>query len=120
MEENNRIIRDPEKIKKEIAALELELKKSEEHNRWEYLTGSDEPGDAIGFFNLAKARLILTHLNQGERLQLRHDALGTYEVYMSPQGNRILLKKESEHVTENNIMGFIVWHAGDWYKTRKK
>ncbi len=113
-------MRSPEDIKKEIETLELELIKSEEYNKWEYLTGSDEPGDTIGFFNLAKARIILGCLNNGEILQLRHDALGNYDVYMSQQGNRILVDKESEYVTENNIMGFIVWHSGDWYKIKKK
>jgi len=113
-------MRNPEEIKKEIANLELELKKSEEYHKWEWLTGSDEPGENIGFFNIAKARLILTELSKRKRLQFRHEALGTYEVYMSQQGNRILLDVESESVNEGTIMGFIVWHAGDWYKLKEK
>jgi hypothetical protein len=120
-------MRDPKEIseeitiaKKEIKTLELELKKSEDFYKWEFLTGSDEPGESIGFFNIAKAKLILSQLNKGVRLQFRHEALGTYEVYMSQQGNRILLDSESESVNEESIMGFIVWHSGDWYKIKKK
>jgi hypothetical protein len=120
-------MRDPKEIREEIATaeeeiatLELELKKSEEFYKWEFLTGSDELGESIGSFNIAKAKLILTELSKGKRVQLRHDALGTYEVYMSQQGNRILVDPEGKYVKEDNIMGFIVWHAGDWYKTREK
>lgn len=119
-------MRDPKEIREEIATaeeeiatLELELKKSEDFYKWEFLTGSDEQGERIGFFNIAKAKLILSQLNKGGRLQFRHEALGTYEVYMSQQGNRILLDSESESVNEGTIMGFIVWHAGDWYKLRE-
>ena len=112
-------MRNPEEIKKEIAKLELELKKSEEHYNWEWLVGSDEPGESIGFFNIAKTKTILNELYLGNRLQLRHDALGTFEVYMNPQRNRILLDVESESVNENSIMSFIVWHSGDWYKIKK-
>ena len=120
-------MRDPKEIKeeitiaeKEIETLELELKSSEDFYKWEFLTGSDEQGESIGFFNIAKAKLILFQLNNGGRLQFRHEVLGTYEVYMSQQGNRILLNSESESVNEGTIMGFIVWHAGDWYKLREK
>lgn len=108
-------MRRPDEIRREIAELETELAESVMESEWKLLCKSDVEGDSIGFFNLKKARTILKYLYNGYRLQLRHEALGVYEVYMNPQRNRILLNAESESVNEESIMGFIVWHSGDWY-----
>jgi hypothetical protein len=47
---------------------------------------------------------------------------GVFNVYMNPQRNRILVEDEESldlengKITEDNIMSFIIWHSGSWYK----
>lgn len=115
-----------EKLKIEITALTEERKKALKEESKVLIWKDDcrerkdsEKEETICFFNLSKARLLLTALNEGKALLLEHGAMGDYVVYMNPQRNRINVErqqKQRDHeINEDNVMSFIVWHAGDWY-----
>ena len=121
-------MRKPEDIQKEIDKLNLELAKSKEHHEYNLLCTDDWSDDMIGFFNMKKARIILTKLNEGAHLQIRHEACGTFNVYMNSQRNRISVEKvksngasieiindSKELINEDTIESFIIGHAGNWY-----
>lgn len=126
-----KVIRHPDDIRKDILELEKELLISRDYYKYQFLCNSDFSDDMIGFFNMKKARTILTALQNGELLELRHDAYGTFRVRMNPQRDKILVYKEGEEDCETkgisrynitkgisgyNIMSFIVWHAGSWFR----
>lgn len=105
----------PEVIKVQIEELKKKLIESEDFYRFipalkdeEYLIND------IGFFNLHKAKIILTLLYEGKQLFYKHEALGNVLVKMNPQKNRILVT-ENNTINEDNIMDFIVWKSGIWY-----
>lgn len=110
-------IRRPEEIEKEIESLKKELKKSKEHFEYELLCNDEWSDDMIGFFNLGNARKILTALYEGKTLQLRHCVYGVYIIKLNPQRNGIIVSSNygHTHITENNIMDYIVWNAGEFY-----
>ena len=111
-------MRKPEEIEKQITLLEEELERSKKHYEYNILWSGlhSIKNDMIGFFNLGKARTILNSLYDGKQLQFRHEAIGTFNVHMNSQKNRILVSGDNEEISEKNIMNFIVWNAGDWYE----
>jgi hypothetical protein len=120
--------RTPDEIKKDIKSLKdnieslrTELEESRKVHEYELLCTSDWSDDMIGFFNMGHCRIILTELNNGSKLQLRHVTCGTYNVQMNSQRNRIMVEPVyssdgTPYINEDTIMDFIIWHAGDWYK----
>lgn len=108
----------PEIIEAKIRELQSQLQRSQEYYRYESIYIDDEidlnNNDMIGFFDLGKAKKILTLLNDGKQLKLSHGVYGSVLVKMNPQRNRILVTENSD-INEDNIMSFIVWNAGDWY-----
>ena len=121
--------REPEEIEKEIKKLQIELVNSK-LERQKILIWSDSNHDfedRIGFFDLKKARIILTELVAGKKLLLEHQAFGTFSVYMNPQKNSILVYKKIKDkweqsfrssdtdISSDNILSFVVWAAGDWF-----
>ena len=74
--------------------------------------------DMIGFWNLGNARKILSLLYEGHTLQYRHIVFGVVNVNMNPQGNRLIVTK-NETMNENNIMSYIIWLSGKWYKVKE-
>lgn len=131
--------RDPEVIEAELKKLEKELAQARLERRLTPLWIDNEHSlddDDIGFFRIGKAEKLLTALNDNKVLLIKHDALGNYMVHMNGGGNRILVynedgtdleyewlsrkdgsseTKSKSRINEDTIMGFIVWHAGDWY-----
>ena len=107
-------MRKPEIIEKDIELLQNELKKSKLEHQYELLCTSEWSSEMIGFFNMGNANKILTLLNNGAKLQYRHDIFGNVDVQMNGNGNRIIVSSNKD-ITEENIMGFIIWHTGDWY-----
>jgi len=136
-------MRKPEEIQKEIDKLNEELRKSKLENALTPLwtkkqndEGWEDPG-RIGFFRLDKAKTILTALNEGKKLLIKHEAIGNFIVQMNGNGNVICVYNEDGSelergcyngfknsssvlcykplINDNSIMSFIVWHAGDWY-----
>jgi hypothetical protein len=74
--------------------------------------------DMIGFFNLGNARKVLSLLYEGNTLQYHHVVFGIVDVYMNPQGNRLIVSK-NDHINENNIMSYIIWLTGKWFMVKK-
>jgi hypothetical protein len=130
-------MKKPELIEREILELRKQLETSKKHYQFELICNSDWSEDMIGFFNVGNAKKILTLLKEGKKLQYRHRVYGDYNVFMNPNGNRILVLNSDgtdlEHticnefensdtiivykspINENTIMSFIIWHIGEWY-----
>jgi hypothetical protein len=111
-------MRKPQEIVEEIRNLKKELKLSREYHEYVLLYADHQDAeDMICFFNMKKARVILTALVEEKQLQLRHEAYGNVNVYMNPQRNRILVinNNNNKHISEDNILNFIIWSSGDWY-----
>ena len=127
----------PELIEQKIEELKKQLNESKKHYQFELVCTSVWSDEMIGFFNIGNAKKIFTLLNEGKKLQYRHEVFGIFNVYMNPQRNRILVKNEDyseletfvhngyenlssiicykSPVNENTIMSYIIWHTGDWY-----
>ncbi len=107
-------------------ALFLKLKKEFEPDS-EFIDIIKEPvflceiGDGknkIGFFDIENAKLIYQKLYEGQLLLYVHKIVGSYNVYMNPQRNRVLVEptdKNNNHIDESNIHSYIIWHYGSWY-----
>lgn len=109
----------PEIIQQKIDKLNDELILSKQFYKYDLICNSGWSDDMIGFFNLGNARKILTLLDNGEILQYRHFELGTVDVYMNPNRNRIIVS-DNETINENNIMSFIIMYNGEWYLNNEK
>lgn len=114
--------RTPHQIQFDIDRLQKELAESKLANS-KTLIHIDKPtSEMIGFFDIGKAKKILSNLNGGSILLLEHEYLGSYKVKLNPQLNRIIVnaindeKDNLENINENNIMDFIMWKGGIWYK----
>lgn len=106
----------PDVIESKIEKLQKQLIKSKKKYHYKFLCDDKFSDDMIGFFNLGNARKILELLNNGKKLQYRHGIYGDVDVEMNPQRNVIMVNPiDNEHINENNIMDFIVWHTGTWY-----
>jgi hypothetical protein len=114
--DTNKVSR-PEEIEAQIEELKKQLKKSREHYQYTFLCNDSESDEMIGFFNIGKAKKILTALNNGHKLELRHSFHGIISVWMNPQRNRILVKPS--HL-EDSVMNFIIWCGGEWYIDNEK
>ncbi len=104
----------PELIEQKIEELKKQLNESKKHYQFELICTSDWSDEMIGFFNIGNAKKILTLLKDGRKLQYRHGVYGDVDVWMNPNGNRILVS-ENKDINESNIMSFIIWHTGEWY-----
>ncbi len=104
----------PQLIEQKIEELKKQLNESKKHYQFELVCTSDCSDEMIGFFNIGNAKKILTLLRDGRKLQYRHAFFGNVDVWMNPNGNRILVS-ENEGINEKNIMSFIIWHTGEWY-----
>lgn len=121
----------------DLKKLKKELEESKKQNQFEFICNSDWSDEMIGFFNVSNAKKILSLLKDGKKLQYRHAVHGDYNVFMNPNGNRILVTnpdgtdlervsynefKNSSTVivykspiNEDTIMSFILWHTGEWF-----
>lgn len=108
------IMERPELIEQKIEELKKQLNESKKHYQFELICTSDWSDEMIGFFNIGNAKKILTLLKDGRKLQYRHGVYGDVDVWMNPNGNRILVS-ENKDINESNIMSFIIWHTGEWY-----
>lgn len=107
-------------------ALFLKLKKEFEPD-FKFIDNVKEPiflceigngKNKIGFFDIENAKLIYQKLYGGFTLLYVHQILGSYNVYMNPQRNRVLVEpvnKENNDINESNIHSYIIWHYGFWY-----
>jgi hypothetical protein len=107
-------MKKPEEIEKQIELLRLELEESRKFHEYKLLCNDTYSNEMIGFFNIGKAKKILTALNDGEHLQFRHALYGDINMHMNQQKNRIMLE-DNKNIIEENIMNFIIWGSGDWY-----
>jgi hypothetical protein len=112
-------MRNSKEIQAEIDKLCLELKEAKLKESKEILWNNHSSDEMIGFCDIKKAKIILTALNNGERLLIEHEALGNYFVWMNPQRNRILVRNvifdKKKEICEDDIMKFIVIYSGIWY-----
>jgi hypothetical protein len=130
-------MKKPELIEHEILELKKQLQESKKHYQFELICNSDWSDDMIGFFNIGNAKKVLSLLKEGKKMQYRHGVYGDYNVFMNPNGNRILVTNSDDTdleciacnefensnsvivykspINENTIMSFIVWHTGEWY-----
>ena len=115
MRKSDEILAQIQSLQKEYEKAKLEEKQILLWSNDTELYSSNSP-DVIGFFRLDKARIILTALNNGEALLIKHSRYN-YKVNMNYQKNRILVEStdKSQFINEKNIMEFIVWGSGDWY-----
>jgi hypothetical protein len=127
----------PEVIEQKIKNLENQLQKSKQFYQYKLICTSEWSDDMIGGFNIGNAKKVLTLLNEGKKLQYRHEVYGNFNVYMNGNGNRILVKNEDDSelerspfnefencstvivykspINEDTIMSYIVWDPGNWY-----
>ncbi len=107
-------IRKPEIIEQEIEKLKIEIELSRKHYQYQFICDGKWSDEMIGFFNVGNAKKILTLLKDERKLQYRHSVFGDVDVWMNPNGNRILVS-ENKNINEENIMDAIIWWNGEWY-----
>lgn len=113
-------MRTVEIIESEISALKEELEKvKKEQETFAFVCDKDSKDHDIGFFSLGNTKKILLLLVEGKTLQYRHEYLGTVDVVMNPQKNRVLVSDNSP-ITEEAICSHILGLYGSWFVYKNK
>jgi len=109
------IIRTKEDIQEDIDKLKVELEKSIKYYEYDFVCSEQSIGESIGCFNIGNTKKLLKLLYDGSTLQFRHGFYKTVDVWMNPQRNRIIIS-ENDKLNEDNIISFMLWHSGSWFK----